>query len=150
MEGGVPAGEPVVLVHGFLDLAWGWRLVAERLATRYRVVAPDLRGHGDSDWIGRGGYYHFFDYVADLDDVVGRLRAPVRLVGHSMGGSVASYLAGARPERIARLALLEGQGPPEQTDAVPQRTARWIDAWRAARAPSKTMATVADGAARLR
>ena len=153
LEWGHPSAEPVVLIHGFLDLAWGWQLVAHRLASRFRVIAPDLRGHGDSDWIGAGGYYHFFDYVADVDDLVGRIGRPIALVGHSMGGSVASYVAGTRPERIRRLALLEGQGPPEQTDALPQRTARWIDAWRAARLrgrkPEKAMASIDDAAARL-
>src|SRR5450432_717513 len=74
-----------VLVHGFTDLAFGWIEVAERLAAHGHVIAPDLRGHGDSDWIGPGGYYHFMDYVADLDDVIGQLaRARVVLVGHSM------------------------------------------------------------------
>ena len=150
LEWGDPGAPTVVLVHGFLDLAWGWRLVAERLAERFHVVAPDLRGHGDSDWVGRGGYYHFFDYVADLDEVVSRVGPPVRLVGHSMGGSVVTYLAGARPERVARLALLEGQGPPEQTDALPQRAARWIDAWRTARDAPKVMSSLDAAAARLR
>jgi pimeloyl-ACP methyl ester carboxylesterase len=156
LEWGDPAGEPLVLIHGFLDLAWGWDQVARRLATRFRVIAPDLRGHGDSDWIGAGGYYHFFDYVADVDDLLGRIGRPVALVGHSMGGSVASYAAGTRPERVRRLALLEGPGPPDlggQTDALPQRTARWIDAWRAARLaprkPEKAMASLDDAAARL-
>ena len=46
-----------MLVHGFLDLAHGWREVGDRLAARAHVVAVDLRGHGDSDWIGPGGYY---------------------------------------------------------------------------------------------
>ena len=151
LEWGDPAGPPVLLVHGFLDLAWGWEHVATRLASRFRVIAPDLRGHGDSDWVGAGGYYYFFDYTADLDELVGRLAGPVALVGHSMGGSVAGYYAGARPERVRRLALLEGQGPPEQTDALPQRTARWFDAWRAARTrPPAIMASIDEAAARLR
>jgi pimeloyl-ACP methyl ester carboxylesterase len=157
LEWGDPAAEPVVLIHGFLDLAWGWTQVAERLADRFRVIAPDLRGHGDSDWIGAGGYYHFFDYVADVDDLIGRIGRPIHLVGHSMGGSVASYAAGTRPDRVRRLALLEGQGPPdmaEQTPHLPQRTAQWIDAWRAARLvgrkPAKAMASIDDAAARRR
>jgi pimeloyl-ACP methyl ester carboxylesterase len=156
LEWGDPDGEPVVLVHGFLDLAWGWQEIAERLAPKFRVIAPDLRGHGDSDWIGAGGYYHFFDYIADVDDLIGRIGRPVALVGHSMGGSVASYTTGTRPERVRKLALLEGQGPPDMsgvTDGLPQRTARWIDSWKAARLaprkPEKAMATIDDAAARL-
>jgi len=45
-----------------------------RLATRAHVIAPDLRGHGDTDWIGAGGYYHFLDYVADLDELIARTK----------------------------------------------------------------------------
>ena len=141
-----------MLVHGFIDLGAGWREVAERLATRVHVLAPDLRGHGDSDWIGAGGYYHFLDYVADLDEVIARLaRKRLVVVGHSMGGSVTSYWAGSRPERPAALALLEGLGPPDQSDAgLAGRTAQWIDAWRIARAKQRPMASLAEAAARLR
>jgi len=116
------------------------------------VIAPDLRGHGDSEWIGAGGYYHFLDYVADLDDLIRqRARARVILVGHSMGGSICGYYAGTRPERLAALALLEGLGPPDQLATEgPSRTAMWIDAWRAARTRSKTMPSLDDAVRRLR
>src|SRR5262245_7125425 len=92
----------VILLHGFLDIAWGWVAVAEPgLAARFHVVAPDLRGHGDSDRVGAGGYYHFPDYLADLHELVAKLgRARVSLVGHSMGGGIAAYYAGSFPERI--------------------------------------------------
>jgi pimeloyl-ACP methyl ester carboxylesterase len=140
-----------VLVHGFLDVAHGWRLVAERLAARAHVIAPDLRGHGDSDWIGAGGYYHFMDYVADLDDVIARLARPRAIVvGHSMGGGVVAYWAGSRPARPHAIALLEGLGPPDASGAdLGARSARWIDAWRAARARERVMASLDDAAARL-
>lgn len=141
-----------MLVHGFLDLGFGWHEVAERLATRAHVLAPDLRGHGDTDWIGAGGYYHFLDYVADLDELIARLaRKRLVVVGHSMGGGVSSYWAGTRPTRLAALALLEGLGPPDQSDAeLTGRTAQWIEAWRTARSKQKPMASLDDAAARLR
>src|SRR5690242_11085102 len=61
----------VVLIHGFLDNAWGWQpMVDAGLAAGLHVVAPDMRGHGDSDWIGPGGYYHFADYLADLHELI--------------------------------------------------------------------------------
>jgi pimeloyl-ACP methyl ester carboxylesterase len=152
LEWGAQHEHTVVLLHGFLDLGWSWEEVAARLADRYRVLAPDLRGHGDSDWIGPGGYYHFQDYVADVDDLIARL-APgaMSIVGHSMGGSVAAYWAGMRASRPRRVALLEGLGPPDGGDANPDRTARWIDMWKAARTkPQRPMVDIDDAAARMR
>jgi len=147
-----PGDLTYVLVHGFTDLAYGWRRVAERLAVHAHVVAPDLRGHGDTAWIGPGGYYHFMDYVADLDDVIRQLaRTNVILVGHSMGGSVSGYYAGTRPERLTALALIEGLGPPDMAGLDgPTRTAMWIDGWRAARGKVKPMASIDDAVRRLR
>ncbi len=136
-----PGDLTFVLVHGFADLGYMWHEVAERLAPHGHVIAPDLRGHGDSDWITGGGYYHFMDYVADLDDVIAQLaRRRAVLVGHSMGGSVSAYYAGTRPARLAGLALLEGLGPPDMAALDgPARTAAWIDAWKAARSKPKVM-----------
>jgi pimeloyl-ACP methyl ester carboxylesterase len=115
------------------------------------VIAPDLRGHGDSAWIGGGGYYHFMDYVADLDDVIRQLaRTQVILVGHSMGGSVSGYYAGTRPERLTALALIEGLGPPDMAGLEgPTRTAMWIDTWRTARGKTKPMPSLDDAVRRL-
>ncbi len=125
----------VVMVHGFLDLAWGWQDAVEAgLAGRFHVVAPDMRGHGDSDRVGAGGYYHFMDYLADLESLIEQLgRARVSLVGHSMGGSIASYYTGAWPDRVERLVLIEGSGPPEDPTPVPERVRLWVDACKRAR-----------------
>ncbi|HWO26691.1 MAG TPA: alpha/beta hydrolase [Kofleriaceae bacterium] len=148
-----PGDTTFVLVHGFTDLGAGWCEVAPLIAPHGHVIAPDMRGHGDSDRIGPGGYYHFFDYLADLDDVIRQLARPrVVLVGHSMGGSIAGYYAGVRPERIARLVLVEGLGPPDGFGgAGATRTAMWIDSWRevAAIAP-KPLPTLDDAVHRLR
>jgi len=141
----------LVLVHGFLDLAWGWAEVAARLAERFRVIAVDLRGHGDSDWIGAGGYYHFFDYVADLDAVIERVGGDqVSVAGHSMGGTIVSYWAGTRPSRPTRVALLEGLGIPEGGADLPARTRGWIDTWTTTARTPKVMASIDAAAARLR
>ncbi|MEO6777555.1 MAG: alpha/beta hydrolase [Kofleriaceae bacterium] len=143
-----------VLVHGFLDFAYGWHEVAPRLAAEANahVVAVDVRGHGDSDWIGAGGYYHYLDYVADLDAVIERVaNDQLVVVGHSMGGGIVSYWAGARPQRARAIALLEGLGPPDQSAVeLGARTAQWIDAWRTARVAFKPIATRELAAARLR
>ncbi|MFT3699531.1 MAG: alpha/beta hydrolase [Kofleriaceae bacterium] len=141
-----------VLVHGFLDFAYGWHEVAADLAKHAHVVAIDLRGHGDSDWIGPGGYYHYMDYVADLDAVIARVtRGTTIVVGHSMGGGVTSYWAATRPKAVKAIALLEGIGVPDQsTVALPPRTGMWIDAWKAARTSWKPMASYNVAAGRLR
>ena len=146
-----PGDLTFVLVHGFSDLAYSWHEVAERLAPHGHVIAPDLRGHGDSDWISGGGYYHFMDYLADLDDVIAQLaRRRVVLVGHSMGGSACGYYAGTRPARLSALVLLEGLGPPDMaTLDGPTRTAMWIDGWRAARTKVKPMASIDEAVRRL-
>ena len=141
-----------VLLHGFADIAAMWSEVAERLAPTGHVVAPDLRGHGDSDWIGPGGYYYFMDYLADVDDLIAQVARPrVVLVGHSMGGSVSAYYAGMRPERLTALALLEGIGLPDMAELDgPSRTAGWIEAWRTARANVRPMSSIEEAIRRLR
>jgi len=143
----------VVLVHGFLDFSWGWAPMVEAgLAGRFHVVAPDMRGHGDSDRVGAGGYYHFFDYLADLHSLVAQVgRARVSLVGHSMGGSIASYYAGSFPDRVHKLALLEGTGPPEMPDPGPAVVKHWLAGWQRVRERGQnSYASVAEAADRLR
>src|SRR5690606_17454861 len=92
-----------------------------------RVIAPDQRGHGLSEHVGRGGFYHFWDYVSDLDALVGSLERPVDLVGHSMGGTVACLYASLRPEAVRRLVLVEGLGPPDASGELLRRPRRFLD-----------------------
>jgi len=144
--------DSVFLAHGFLDLAWGWQEVVQAgLAERFHVVAYDVRGHGDSDRVGPGGYYYFMDYVADLTSLVERLaRKRVCLVGHSMGGNIVSYYAGTYPERVERLALLEGVGPPEDSTPMPERLKNWVAGLsRTQTRESRAYATLEDAARRL-
>jgi pimeloyl-ACP methyl ester carboxylesterase len=125
-------GAPVAfLLHGFMDAASTFDFLAPRLAQAgYRVIAPDLRGFGDAPRTPSGSYYHFPEYIADVADISEELAPgePLFVVGHSMGGTVASLYAGTFPERVRRLALLEGMGPPDNPPEVaPDRMRRWIE-----------------------
>jgi pimeloyl-ACP methyl ester carboxylesterase len=152
-----PAGATALLLHGYMDAAGTWDLVARRLAAAgLRVIAPDLRGYGESERAPAGSFYHFPDYVADVADLVDQLvnTAPLFVVGHSMGGTVATLYAGAFPEKVSRLALLEGVGPPDSSfDGMPERMRGWIDQVRKLRErdadPRGVMATREDALRRL-
>jgi pimeloyl-ACP methyl ester carboxylesterase len=93
--------------------------VARRLAAAgYRVYAPDLRGHGKSEWVGKGGSYHLMDFVSDLDVMLDLLAEQrVILVGHSMGAAIASLLTSARPAKVRHLLLVEPVLPPVDANA---------------------------------
>ena len=120
----------VVLCHGFLDIAWSFDPVARALAEAGHGVASfDWRGHGQSQWVGAGGYYHFPDYILDLDELLPQLsKRPVHLVGHSMGGTACAMYAAARPEKLRTLTLVEGMGPPEMGPRDPAvRLRAWLD-----------------------
>src|SRR3954471_1363642 len=101
------AGPLCTLIHGWLDHAGSFDRLAPLLPGR--TVAVDQRGHGDSSWAGAGAFYHFVEYLADLDGLLRELQlpGPVRLVGHSMGGAVSLLYAAARPELVAHVTLLD-------------------------------------------
>jgi pimeloyl-ACP methyl ester carboxylesterase len=143
-----------VLCHGFLDLAWSWNAVAERLRSAgYRAIAFDWRGHGESEWIGAGGYYHFADYLLDLDELLPQLAPePVHLVGHSMGGTACAMFAGLRPERLRSLALVEGLGPVSHPlDAAVDKARRWLrDVAQIRTGSIRVMKSVDEALARMR
>lgn len=102
----------MVLVHGGRDHARNWDWVALDLRRDYHVIAPDLRGHGDSQW-AIGGSYALADYTLDLAQLLEALELdPVILIGHSLGGSVALQYAGTYPERVTKVVAIEGLGPP--------------------------------------
>lgn len=149
------SGLTVLLLHGFADTASSFDLVAEAIASAgHRIVAPDLRGFGDSDPVPHGGYYHFPDYLADVVELLRQL-SPKRLavVGHSMGGTVAVQLAGVGAVAIEKLVLMEGLGPPAHAlDVVPDRFARWLADLRtyAARPEHRSLSSMEEAVDRLR
>ena len=120
----------VILLHGYLDSAFNWSFMVEALPQNdWHVVAPDWRGHGDSDWVVPGGYYHFADYVRDIEQIAAQVRRErLIVVAHSMGAMVATLWLGARPTLADGLVLVEGLGPPRVPfDDYPARFARWLD-----------------------
>ena len=110
LDWGNPAKPTVLLVHGIQDHCHNWDWTAEVLKTDYHVVTPDLRGHGDSEW-NRGSAYNLLDYVFDIAQLVDqRGLSPCHIVGHSMGGTVASIFASLFPEKTLSLTSIEGVG----------------------------------------
>ncbi|TCP07866.1 pimeloyl-ACP methyl ester carboxylesterase [Crenobacter luteus] len=124
---GATDGPTLFLQHGWMDCSASFQFLVDALPSDWTVIAMDWRGFGESDW-NVGGYYSP-DYLADLDALLEHFspHRPVWLAGHSMGGMVASLYAGVRPERVAKLASLEGFGLPATKPAeAPGRYARWL------------------------
>ena len=102
-EEGPLDGRPIVLLHGLTDDRRGYGPVVEDLAPRYRLVAVDLRGHGESSHAAR---YRAVDYAADVADLVrARVSEPAVIVGHSLGGLTAACLASTNAELVSGLFL---------------------------------------------
>jgi pimeloyl-ACP methyl ester carboxylesterase len=125
-----PAGSdaPVVLLHGWLDTSDTFQFMVDALRREWPLVALDWRGFGSSEWPREG--YWFADYFADLEALLELLSpgAPARLVGHSMGGNVASMYAGLRPERVRCVVSLEGFGLARTSPhAAPVVLRKWLD-----------------------
>ena len=138
---GDPAAPPVLLLHGgAAGSRAAWRDIPERLAAAHRVLAMDMRGHGDS---GRAsGAYRIDHYASDVEAFIeGVIGRPAALVGHSLGGLVAAQVAGTRPDLVDRAffedAPLHWQGEqgiptrgdrPFRRDAFTERINGMIDA----------------------
>jgi esterase len=115
----------IILLHGIARHAHTFDHIARDFARSYRVLAVDMRGHGDSEW-SRDGAYLVQDYVADLERLVTQLRlAKVTLLGNSTGGRVAQVYAGLHPERVDRL-VVEDVGP-ERPQNIADAFARRVD-----------------------
>lgn len=143
-------GTPLVVLHGFLEQGAAWDAVSTRLERT--VYAPDQRGHGRSQHVGVGGFYHFWDYVADVDGLLEQISpdAPVDLLGHSMGGTVACLYAGTRPKRVRRLILAEGLGPPDTEADNVQRARQFLHHLREPRSHGAPFEAPEAAAARMR
>jgi len=96
---------PVVLLHGLFGSSGNWHGIARRLEGQHRVIVPDLRNHGRSPHAEAAGYQAMAEDVRGLLEQVSA--GPAALVGHSMGGKVALWLALQHPDRVDRVAALD-------------------------------------------
>lgn len=139
-----PNKDPVVLfVHGYLDTGRSFDEVVrelDQIGCPVRALCLDFRGHGESERAGPGASHHLLDHLKDLAALTAQLELkglpevgleagrPAAIVAHSMGGNVALLLAGALPERVQRLLLIDAMGPPpEDLEEQPERLGRLLN-----------------------
>jgi len=142
-------GEMTLLLHGWLDHAGSFDLLAPLLPGR--TVALDFRGHGDSQWVGPGGFYHFVEYIADLDGALEVLspQEPVRIVGHSMGAAAALIYAALRPGRVSHLTMIDAVPLSISTQEIPARLASYLEDLRHTPRKRRRVESIEDAAQRL-
>ena len=133
VDWGNPEAPPLILQHGGRDHARSWDWVAEELARDWHVIAPDLRGHGDSAWAPDGNY-DMGPFVYDFAQLVHTLgHEQVSIIAHSLGGNIATRFAGLYPEKVRKLVNIEGLGPSpkirDQREAAgySNRFRKWIE-----------------------
>ena len=133
VDWGNEGAEPLLLVHGGRDHCRNWDWVAQRLRDRYHIIAPDLRGHGDSAW-AIGGGYDMGAYIYDIAQIVHQKGlAPVTIIAHSMGAGIALNYCGAYPDAVKKIVAIEGLGPSpavmaeQASRTVDQRLRDWIE-----------------------
>lgn len=115
---------PLLMVHGLRDHSRSWDRIAQAFCEDYRVVACDLRGHGDSEW-AKGSHYEITDFTADLVTLIDLLGGKVSAMVHSMGARATLLTAGAFPERFEKIVAIEGTG--FSRPVVPRGPARLRD-----------------------
>jgi pimeloyl-ACP methyl ester carboxylesterase len=157
VDWGNEGAPPLLLVHGNRDHCRNWDWIAEALRADYHVIAPDLRGHGDSQWV-LGGTYPLVDYVYDIAQLIHQKKlAPLTIIGHSLGGHIAMQYSAIYPESVKKLVSIEGFGPPPAWIAArskrtaAQRMQEWIAQLRdlAGREPRK-YPNIEEAVARMR
>jgi len=133
VDWGNPDAPPMILIHGGRDHCRNWDWVAERFRDDYHIIAPDLRGHGDSAWM-IGGNYTQLDYVYDIAQLLHQKGMdPATVVGHSLGGSIALMYTALYPDKVTKLIAIEGLGPSPEMHAkmnakpMGERVRDWMD-----------------------
>lgn len=147
---GDPEKPPLVMLHGMRDVALSLLPIAEPLSRNFRILLPDLRGHGRSD---RPGNYALPQYLFDLHCIFDALLdRPAALFGHSLGGQIVSRFCALFPDLVRAAVIVEGLGPPAR--AMPPADALQVEADRLLRtlaipAHSRPLPDVAFAAERL-
>src|SRR4051812_27896758 len=116
------------MIHGWMDVSASFQFLVDALHDDWQVIAPDWRGYGQSQHGGSDTYW-YGDLLGDLDRLLHHYQpdAPVNLLGHSFGGSVAGFYAGLRPARVRRLVNIDGYGPRcDDPQARLARYRRWL------------------------
>jgi pimeloyl-ACP methyl ester carboxylesterase len=130
---GNPTAPPLILLHGGRDHCRNWDWVAAELRRDYHIIAPDLRGHGDSAW-ATSGDYSMGAFVYDLAQLIHQQHlAPVRIIAHSLGGSIALRYTGVFPETVSKLVSIEGLGGAmgrRRASTAPERMRAWVEGTR--------------------
>ncbi len=132
VDWGNPDKPPLLLIHGGRDHCRNWDWTAGAVRDDWHVIAPDLRGHGDSQW-SPDGNYTMAGYLYDLAQLIHQQRlAPVTIVAHSLGGQIALRYAGLYPETVSKLVAIEGLGPAPRvlgeraSKTIAERMDEWI------------------------
>jgi pimeloyl-ACP methyl ester carboxylesterase len=131
VDWGNPGRPPLLLLHGGRDHCRNWDWTAAALRDDWQVIAPDLRGHGDSQW-SPDGSYTMAGYIYDLAQLIHQQRlAPVTIIAHSLGGNIALRYAGIYPETVSKLVAIEGLGPSprKMAERGPKSIAARMDEW---------------------
>lgn len=101
------SGPACILLHGFAEGSYVWDDFAAAMAPKYRPIAVDLRGHGDSDW-DVSHRYSSESYARDIVFLINELRlSQFAIIGHSLGGRIATYVAAACGDEVAALVLVD-------------------------------------------
>lgn len=101
-----PGDEPLLLLHGLADHALVWSSLGDYLANQYHIVAPDMRGHGESSKPAQN--YGFADAIADLESLMDHLGwSSAHVIGHSWTGKLAAIWARQYPERLRSMILVD-------------------------------------------
>ncbi len=110
VDWGNAGAPPMLMVHGGRDHCRNWDWLAQDLRRDYHIIAPDLRGHGDSQWM-LGGTYAISEFVYDIAQLLFQTKlTPVTIVSHSLGGMISLRYAGVYPESVSKLVAIEGLG----------------------------------------